>query len=825
MRKKNNKKKLFILFIVLSMFFIVGSAGPLALVMIFPKEEFVSYCIYATLGGIGLGLILLVIALIIRKKDNVEKEMLASDLSISLDAYKKGEKKLIIPSSSSNGLNNLAASINSLGYSTLHLVNGSTYSKEDFVSLFPVDFRNRRFKAAFLVRFFNVSKRNVKKLQDALGEFVVVEDSEKLYALVFDVALSSLEVALIRLIKEERGASAAYVAYPFKEISLAIEELDSVETEPGKLYKLSSEEVKDSFDEFIVKASNVDLDKEESLTEYLKEALPHLDLTHIGIKLNGSYLRQVTYTDLPMLNEVREEDFMYKEEFKLIDKPGTKAILILASVEKYRKLDKDQVNKLLVFISTIRSIVNVYLDLLVKQAKDTKLAEMEKLTGVYGYTISLKHELKGLCADLENKVGKDVIGKKCYKVLFGLDKPCKECPLNTNNVRKIMPILGSEKYLFKISTNQENKEIFLLPQTTKSLMNVDKLHEKLLDLVNADERGYVLAIHIENIDDLASRNKTDIGNIIAGIYSRLTSYNLGYNLYMKSKDEFVYILENISRVEAIEVGKKVTFALNDKLDIGKKGMVIPYRIILLSYPLEVSSIFHLDSLCRTMFELADKRGRLYMVDEEPLPIDKHRYYVETLEDAFKKDDIPLSYVNTFDRKDKSTYQEIHLNFLDYEDRPIKEDELTLYAKQDGLYLTLIERLVRQLSFGEESKYILPLAKEGLNKVTFETINKILNNKKIDKSRLVLLIRERDYDRFMNEVKIGSELGLQFAISNLLNYSKYQFEFKPILVRVNLSKYNNDSEYASRVISIVNKGIDISSEEVIEGIDNRFIESK
>lgn len=824
MKKNNSKSKLIKLFAFISTFFLIAGIALIVVSILFKDQEFASILLYSSLGGLGASLIFGIIAYLIYKKDLVEKELLASNLSISIDSYKAGEKKLVIPGSSSNGLNNLAANINTLGYSDVRLTLGATYSKEDFLSLLPKDLKNRSFSSAYIIWVKGASKRFLRKLEEKIGELVLVEVGSEYYGLTYDVSPSSIEIALSRLLKEDPKLSAIYVAYPFKGFEEVIEQFNAIYTEQSKIYKVASEDKVTSYAEYLKECTSIDIDKDESLTEFLKTSLGYLDLTHIAIKVDGKYLRQVTFTDLPMFAEMKQEDFLYLEERPLLARQAHEISLILANSEKYRNVNVDMLNQEVLFLSLLKSLLNVYLDNLTKLEKDTRIDEMETLTGVYSYTINKDYELRDASADLKNKVDFKP-GLKCYKALFGLDKPCKNCPLNQEIRDRVVPILGSGAYEMKVKTNQEYKDIFFMPNSTKALLSVDKLHERLLDLINLEKKGYTLCVKIENIDDLASRNKTDIGSLIAGIYSRFSSYGLANNLYMKAKDEYVFILEDISRVEAIEVAKKVTFALNDKLDIGKKGIVIPYRIILLSFPLEVSSIFALDSLCRTMFEAADKRGRLYMLDEEPLPIDKHRYYIETLEESFKKDDIPLVYINTLDRKEKKTYKEIHLNFFDYEGRPMKEDEITLFAKQDGTYLTLIERLVRQLSFGENDYYILPLAKEGLVKQNLDMIILALRKKKVDPARLVIQIRERDYDRFYDVVNESASLGLVFGISNLLNYSKYEFKFKPALVRVNLSKYNNDSEYASRVIDIVNRGIDISTPEIIEVFDNRFIESK
>lgn len=821
MKKKNKNLKLIRLYILLSICFGLGSIGVGVASIFFKEYNFILYMLIATVSGVFLSLLFLIFAFIRYKKDITEKEFLSSSLSLSIDAYKQGEKRIIIPNSSSTGLNLLASNINTLGFAPIHLEAGNKYSREDFIALFDADIRSRRFSSCYLVRLVGADIIDLRKMEERWGNFIVVKDEAEFYIVLFDIDELSLDIYLSRFIKYNKKLFIAYAIYPFGKIEDAFPSLAALPIEPGRLFKVEPIEHKASFEEFLEKASTINISDDFALTDFLKESLFYLDLTHLGIKLNDNYIRQVTYEDLPMLNEVKEEDFLYFKEEEILRKEGNRVYLVMGNTEKYRVIDKEEIDKMIIFKTTLLSILNRYLDSSDARERERRIEELCELTSSFNYTITSSFEISYISDSWKNKLPVNPIGMKCYKALYGLDKPCEDCPITKANLLKTNAYLGSGRYHARARVNGKNKDIFMLEEKKNYLSPRSALDEDLVDLINADEKGYVLVIKIERIEDLATRNKITVSAILGAIYERMSAYNLGYNLYIKDIDELAFILKDISRVEAIDIAKKVTFCLNDKLDFGKNGLTLPYRIILLSYPLEVSSIFSLDSLSRTMFDLADKKGRLYMVDETPLPIDKRRYYVETLEASFIKDNIPLKFLHTLDRMTKLVYNEIHLDFFDYEGRPIKEDEMTLYAKQDGLYNTMIERLIRQLDF-EDKQYILPLAKESLNQTSLDSIARILASRKVDKRKLVLLIRERDYVYNKQAVKNAIEAGLIFALDNILNYVKEEFDFKPLFARISYTKYNKNQEYASRVISIKARDIDLDMDEVNESFDNRFV---
>lgn len=123
--------------------------------------------------------------------------------------------------------------------------------------------------------------------------------------------------------------------------------------------------------------------------------------------------------------------------------------------------------------------------------------------------IEFSGELAGFARELKP-------GAKCYKALYGIDEPCKDCPLLTS--KKKASKLGAWETETSLSLNASSdaRESILLIKAMKSAdpKRDDPYHKDLLvnsyyslvqSLKNAymvDGKGYILLLKIDNIDDL-----------------------------------------------------------------------------------------------------------------------------------------------------------------------------------------------------------------------------------------------------------------------------------------------------------------------------------
>ena len=345
----------------------------------------------------------------------------------------------------------------------------------------------------------------------------------------------------------------------------------------------------------------------------------------------------------------------------------------------------------------------------------------------------------------------------------------------------------------------------------------EHLYDRLLGLINTEgSKGYLLCFKLESLTALADRNKTDVNDVVKNIIKLLRIYGLDDHLYRKEVDEFVYILEDANVADAVSIGKQVSKAFLEKFNTDNKEVSFTPKMILLSYPLEVNTLSSLDSLCRTLFRNADKKGRLYRIDEEATPIDNNRYYMEIVEDSYIHNNIPFSFSDVNDNRDDSVIKYAYIAYKDNEDKPIKEDEITLYTKINNTYLTLVERVTKALIDMDENDnhqaYILPIGKEALVPALFASIVGYFNSKKIKLNKITFEVKEKDAYNHQEEINKIASSGINFSMVSKdntiydMDISFYRY------IKVDGVKLSKDPLYQSKINRFISVGKELMIDE-------------
>ena len=112
-------------------------------------------------------------------------------------------------------------------------------------------------------------------------------------------------------------------------------------------------------------------------------------------------------------------------------------------------------------------------------------------------------------------------GSICYKAMFGLDKPCHDCPLKTSKKKTVM--IGKDEYEASLVLNdyhRDNKTIFLENVASKGasddLFNRDLLiysYRALKETIDneyiSSSRGYVLLLTLDNYSELLKKKGSE----------------------------------------------------------------------------------------------------------------------------------------------------------------------------------------------------------------------------------------------------------------------------------------------------------------------------
>ena len=159
-------------------------------------------------------------------------------------------------------------------------------------------------------------------------------------------------------------------------------------------------------------------------------------------------------------------------------------------------------------------------------------------------------------------------GDKCYKHLYGLDEPCKDCPLLKNN--KKLSTVGKRQYITSMILNRKKEEYPTMLMTPSQEGETDKtfnrydpqllihsfygLNERMNNLFLAKNRGYVLFLSIDNYDDLLEKYGEE------GYQNRLRFFFKNYRhhkkfgegeVYVYAADKFAIVLPEEGRVDIL----------------------------------------------------------------------------------------------------------------------------------------------------------------------------------------------------------------------------------------------------------------------------------
>lgn len=137
------------------------------------------------------------------------------------------------------------------------------------------------------------------------------------------------------------------------------------------------------------------------------------------------------------------------------------------------------------------------------------------------YKVDEEYKMSYVSRRLKKMFPKASKGETCYKVLYGLEKPCYDCPLKTS--KKKLSDLKGKRYEISLSLNdshRENKTI-LMEKVDKDYVSDDLFNRDLLiysyralnETMNneylSNGRGYILLLTIDNYDNLLHKKGSE----------------------------------------------------------------------------------------------------------------------------------------------------------------------------------------------------------------------------------------------------------------------------------------------------------------------------
>jgi len=792
--KKNKIKSYNYLLVLAVIAFLFAFAG-FILAITFRDYELLINIISLVLLGLGTILTILRAVLVYKKDKRMEADL--AKINAKLILYNAGikEDKLEL---NNDKLKDINDNVNNLSLTYKNLVMHYVYDNNfyDYVK----DYFKRNEDINFVYMRIRGADINLEELYNLFPSSYYGKHYDELDVVVIHyVNKDIIKEKILKYLEEHEDYYIRLVYYPETALEDIEKEIENLKGDARLL--INNAKNRQGLIGVIDEYMSINFADPTILTKFIKDAFPYLPYTHMAILINGEYLRLATYDPLNQLS--KENDFYIYERKPLLTYQDKQVEVVFASIHDIPEIDKSTSESIRLFLLMLSNLITLYLD---RDTQNALIRTHDKLLDylhAYSYTVDEKYVIKFASPLLEEKFIEPIVGKLCHKALFGLDEPCENCPLIKGALSRNATFLGSGTYNHLAFSNGGNYDVYLFDDKHNIIGSKELLDERLLSLINQESKGYLFCVKIENLESVASKNKVDPEVIMNQLLDALRKYHLDDNLYRKADDELVYILEEVHKEDAIRLGNLLSRCFNEKFLANTRYVNLVIKTILLSYPLEVSTLFDLESLSRTLFAQAEKKGRLYRLDEDPTPIDKHKYYLEILENSFKNDHIPLIISNVLDNKDKNN----NLSYLslDYKDEslmPIKEDEITLVAKQENYYGTLTERLIRQLNYDKGQNYIIYYAREGMNNRLIDSLAGIIKRKKGKNEQIIFLLKEKDYYSHIEEAKHAQELGFRFALNTI---SLAENDYKDIYyIEVDDNRYEKDIAYQGKINNIKDK---------------------
>lgn len=307
------------------------------------------------------------------------------------------------------------------------------------------------------------------------------------------------------------------------------------------------------------------------------------------------------------------------------------------------------------------------------------------------------------------------LGEKCYKVLYGLDKPCHDCPLITGN-KKVSKIKNSNYETSMVLANRNSPyHVMTLKnihsEESEQRYNPDLLINSYGSLVEAvtncyaiNGKGYLLLLRIDNLNDLIQDNGAEgylsiVRDFVQKVKKR---HNYLENIYFFNNQTLALLFTEYGQVDIIRECEDI-FAISQKAFNSEQTAIMKLTYLPIGYPRSYPN-------AQTVLKQAEQfanRGK-YETNKNFIYFDDSAYSRSANKEDFMLAVIENSFANkTFnvmlqpmcDAKSKQIYgAELLLRITDgFTNIPLRPDELVNVAAKYNKIGTISNALLELIT--------------------------------------------------------------------------------------------------------------------------------
>ena len=379
-------------------------------------------------------------------------------------------------------------------------------------------------------------------------------------------------------------------------------------------------------------------------------------------------------------------------------------------------------------------------------------------------------------------------GEKCHKTLYGLDMPCKDCPLLTGNKKTVK--YGRDNYETSLVLSDHHNVYRVLAikniysHKSQSRYNQDllvnsfhTLIENLQDVYAMNGKGYLLLLRIDNLEDLVKEHGSEgTLSILRDFSKRLKKLHRGLeNIYYYTNQFLALLFYEYGQTDILDECEKI-YAVAKNLD-KSADYVLNITFLPVSYP---RAFPNATSLIKQA-DVFSTRGH-YEVDRDFIYFDesnysrsanREEYILSIIKKAFSDKTYEINLQPMVNAGDKQIYgAELLLRISDdYRNVAMRTDEVVNVAARHN-QIGIISHALLDFTASLYKEYgglffsSLGFRRFGLNtdysfftdKNFAKDIKKYIENLKLPKHFIAFEIPENDVSTHIDEFKqIGKVL--------------------------------------------------------------------
>ena len=321
-----------------------------------------------------------------------------------------------------------------------------------------------------------------------------------------------------------------------------------------------------------------------------------------------------------------------------------------------------------------------------------------KLSDFSTYRVSLEdNTLLRASSTMKNLFPQLKIGEKCYKTLYGLDEPCRDCPLKTG-LKKEMHI-GKDNFETSLVLS-EHKNTSYQVMAVKNLythkshhrynqdMVINSFHslvENLSDLYEVAGKGYLLLLRIDNVDQLVEEHGSEgYLSLMRDFTRRLKKLHNGYeNIYYYTNQFLALLYPEFGQTDILDECEKiyrVAQSLDDNADYKIKLTFLPVSYPRV-YPNAASLIKQADNFAMRGRYVTNKDFIYFDESNYTRSADREQFLLSVIQKAFMDKTFEVNLQPMVNAVDKQIFgAELLLRITDeYRNTSFRTDELVNVA--------------------------------------------------------------------------------------------------------------------------------------------------